>query len=335
MKRRLSAPFVILSVSGILIVAAFILSVYYGTKPIDIHTIFDALFHFDAENMDHQIVITSRLPRAIGALLIGIFLAVSGSLMQGMTRNYLASPAIMGVTDGSIFVVTAAMIFWPQASSLELVLLSMAGSALGALLVFGIARMVPGGFSPVKMAVLGTIIGMFLNGVSQALSTYFQISQTISFWYNARLYQINPEVLKLSLPLALVGLLLAFALSRSITALSLGDDVAVNLGIKTAWVKTLTMLSVAILTGLAVALAGKIAFIGLIIPHITRFLVGQDYRQIIPCSAALGGLFLLGCDLISRYINFPFETPVGVVTATFGVPFFLYLIRTRGGGKHA
>ena len=334
MRLKLSAPTIILTVSPVLMVATLLLSVYYGTKSIEISTIIDAIFHFDEANIDHQIVRVSRLPRAIGALLIGTFLAVSGALMQGMTRNYLASPAIMGVTDGSIFFITMVMILLPAASPLDMVIYSMIGSALGAALVFGIARMIPGGFSPVRMAVLGTIVGMFLNGVSQAMSTYFQISQDISFWYNARLYQVDPTILMISIPFAVIGLILAFSMSRSVTALSLGDDVAVNLGLNTTLIKGVTMLSVVILTGISVALAGKIAFIGLIIPHITRFLVGQDYRRIIPCAAMLGGLFLVWCDLISRFVNFPFETPVGVVTAAFGVPFFLYLIRTKGGGRN-
>ncbi len=335
MKWNLSAASVILLVSPFLAIGALMLSTYYGAKTIEIHTIVEAISNFNSENIDHQIVMVSRLPRAIGALLIGAFLAVSGALMQGMTRNYLASPAIMGVTDGSIFVITVCMVILPGASTLDMVVYSMIGSALGAGIVFGIASLIPNGFSPVRMAILGTIVGTFLGGVSQALATYYQISQNISFWYNARLHQINPEMLKLSIPLAIIGILLAMAMARSVTALSLGEDVAVNLGIKTTTIKLLTMLSVVILTGIAVALAGKIAFIGIIIPHMTRFIVGQDYRKIIPCSAAIGGIFLVMCDVISRYLNFPFETPVGVVTAMFGVPFFLYLIRTRGGGKHA
>ena len=325
----------LLVLGAVLLIIVSVLSVAYGTKSMSFATVRDALFHLDPDNIDHIIVRTSRIPRTAGALLIGAFLAVSGALMQGMTRNYLASPSIMGISDGSVFAVTLCMVFMPGASSMTMILYSLVGSALGAFLVFGTAKLLPGGVSPLTLAVLGTIIGTFLGGVSQALATYFQVSQNISFWYNARLHMMDPAVIKLALPFAAVGLVLALLMARPVTMLSLGDETAAGLGLKVGVVKGLTMLSVVLLTGISVAIAGKIAFVGLIIPHITRYLVGQDYRRIIPFTAFFGAFFLAFCDLISRYINFPFETPAGVVTALFGVPFFLYLIKTRGGGNHS
>ncbi|WP_066185976.1 MULTISPECIES: FecCD family ABC transporter permease [Gracilibacillus] len=313
------------------LIATLFTSIAFGSKSISLTTVWNGLLHFDSENMDHLIIHTSRLPRVIGALLIGAFMAVSGALMQGMTRNYLASPSIMGVADGSVFVITLCMIFLPDAAPMTLIIYSLIGSALGAFLVFSIARILPDGMTPLTLAILGTILGTFLNGISQALSTYFQVSQNISFWYNARLHQMDPVLIKWAIPFAILGLFLAIYVSRAITAISLGDEVAQGLGIKLMTIKTLTILSVVILTGISVAMAGKIAFIGLVIPHITRFLIGEDYRKIIPFSAVFGGLFLAWSDIISRFINHPFETPVGVVTALFGVPYFLYLIKTKGG----
>lgn len=310
-----------------------VLSVLFGVKNIAPATIWEALVQFDAGNVDHQIIRSSRLPRVVGAMLIGAFLAASGAIMQGMTRNALASPSLMGVSDGSVFAVTMTMIFWPDSGSVGLIALSMVGSAVGAGLVFGVARLIPQGMSPVKLTILGTVIGTFLSGVSAAAAAYFQISQNIGLWYNARLHQMDPELIKLSLPFAAVGLGLGLCLSKSVTVLSLGDELSAGLGQRTVLVKGLSMLAVVILTGVSVALAGKIAFVGLIVPHIARLLAGVDYRRIIPASAVLGALFLALCDLIARFVNAPFETPVGVVTALFGVPFFLYLIRAKGGGK--
>ncbi|MFD1953593.1 FecCD family ABC transporter permease [Paenibacillus thailandensis] len=310
-----------------------VLSVLFGAKNIAPATIWEALVQFDAGNVDHQIIRSSRLPRVVGAMLIGAFLAASGAIMQGMTRNALASPSLMGVSDGSVFAVTMTMIFWPDSGSVGLIALSMVGSAVGAGLVFGVARLIPQGMSPVKLTILGTVIGTFLSGVSAAAAAYFQISQNIGLWYNARLHQMDPELIKLSLPFAAVGLGLGLCLSKSVTVLSLGDELSAGLGQRTVLVKGLSMLAVVILTGVSVALAGKIAFVGLIVPHIARLLAGVDYRRIIPASAVLGALFLALCDLIARFVNAPFETPVGVVTALFGVPFFLYLIRAKGGGK--
>lgn len=185
------------------------------------------------------------------------------------------------------------------------------------------------------MAIIGTIIGTFLSSISAAMASYFQVSQNISFWYNARLHQIDPNLIKLAIPFALVGIGLALLISKSITVLSLGHEVSVSLGQKNVFVKVVAIISVVILTGISVALAGNIGFVGLIIPHITRFLVGFDYRLIISCAGVIGAIFLALSDILSRFLNHPFETPIGVVTALIGVPFFLYLIRKRGGMKYA
>ena len=179
------------------------------------------------------------------------------------------------------------------------------------------------------------MIGTFLSSLSQALASYYQVSQNISFWYNARLHQIDLEVLSLAVPFGIIGILLALLVSKSVTILSLGDDVAVGLGQRTIIANVLCILSVVCLTGTAIALVGKIGFVGLIIPHISRMLVGVDYKWMIPCAGVLGAIFLSLCDVLSRFINYPFETPIGVVTALIGVPFFLYLIRMKGGRGHA
>ncbi|SMF73709.1 iron complex transport system permease protein [Paenibacillus uliginis N3/975] len=335
MRFRCSLPAAILVIAPAAVILLIIASILYGAKNITVDVIWDSVFAFDADSVDHQIIMTSRLPRVIGAMLIGAFLAISGALMQGMTRNYLASPSIMGVSDGSVFAVTLFMVFMPNANSTWYIVCSLIGSAVGAGIVFGLAWMIPHGLSPVRLAILGTIIGTFLSGTANAIATYYQISQNLSFWYNARLHQMDPELIKLSIPFAVVGLSLALGLSKSVSVLSLGEEIAKGLGIRTVLVKSLAILAVVILTGVSVALAGKVAFVGLIIPHIARFLSGSDYRWIVPVSGVLGGVFLALCDILARFINFPFETPVGVVTALIGVPFFLYLIKTRGGGQHA
>lgn len=330
-----SLPAVILVMAPAVCLLLIAASILYGAKNITMDTVWDSIFAFDSENIDHQIIVSSRLPRVVGAMLIGAFLAVSGALMQGMTRNYLASPSIMGVSDGSVFAVTLFMVFIPNASSNMYIVSSLIGSAIGAAIVFGLAWLIPGGLSPVRLAILGTVIGTFLSGTAEALAAYFQISQNISFWYNARLHAMDPELIKLSIPFAIVGLCLAIVLSKSITLLSLGDETAKGLGVNTWLIKALAMLAVVILTGVSVALAGKVAFVGLIIPHIARFLSGSDYRWIVPVSGVLGGMFLALCDILARFVNDPFETPVGVITSLIGVPFFLYLIKTRGGAQRA
>lgn len=335
LKKTNRLSFSILVASPLLIAGVALISVMYGTKDISALTVWQAMTAFDAANIDHQIVRTSRIPRICAVLLVGAFLAVAGAVMQGITRNYLASPSLMGVNDGSAFVITIAIVFFPGLPNYQMILLSMLGSAMGAGIVFGFGSLIRNGLSPVRLAIIGTVIGTFLSSIATAIAMYFQVSQTVSAWYNTKVHMVDNDMLMLSLPFGLLGLILALFSARAITITALGNDIAVGLGQKTTTVKIVSMLAVVCLTGTAVALVGKIAFVGLVIPHITRFLVGVDYRFIIPCAAVIGAFFLALCDVLSRYVNFPYETPIGVLTALVGVPFFLFLVRKHGGEKHA
>lgn len=306
-------------------------SVACGTKYIDIGQVYEAFMAFDGTNVDHQIIIHSRLPRGMGALLIGSALAISGALMQGITQNPLASPGLMGVSDGSALAVTVSMIFFPTTSMIHQMIFSFIGSAFGAMLVFGLGAYMRNGLSPATLAILGSVIGTFLGGVAVVLNMYFQNSQDISFWYNARLHQIQPDHLQIAAIFITAGTAIALYIGKGVTILSLGKEVAISLGQRIVYVKLMAAFAVILLTGSAVALAGKIGFVGLIIPHIACFLVGSHYSRIIPISALLGGIGLVLADVVSRFLNYPFETPIGVITSLVGVPFFLYLARSKGG----
>lgn len=317
------------------IISVTILSVRMGTKDIPKEVVYDAIFKFDENNVDHLIIKNNRLPRAIAVLVVGGFLAVAGAIMQGITRNYLASPSLMGVNDGSAFFITIAMVFYPGLSNGSLILVSIIGSIVGALLVLGIGSTIKNGLSPVRLAIIGTIVGSFLSSLGSTIAMYFQVSQTISAWYNTKVHTVNNDLLKMIIPIGVIGILIAIIIAKDITISSLGEDIAVSLGQRTNIVKYLSMGSVVLLTATSVALVGKIAFVGLVIPNIIRLLVGHDYKYIIFYSL-IGGAFFLGlCDLLSRYIGYPFETPIGTVTAIIGVPFFLYMIKTKGGSKNA
>ncbi len=312
-----------------------VLSVRMGTKSIPKEVVFDAIFNFDESNIDHIIIRNNRLPRSIAVLVVGGFLAVAGSIMQGITRNYLASPSLMGVNDGSAFLITIAMVFYPGLSNGSLILVSIIGSVIGAVLVLGIGSSIKNGLSPVRLAIIGTIVGSFLSSLGSAIAMYFQVSQSISSWYNTKVHTVNSDLLKIIIPIGVIGIIVAIIIAKDITISSLGEDIAISLGQRTNIVKYLSVGAVVLLTATSVALVGKIAFVGLVIPNITRMIVGHDYKYIIPYSL-IGGAFFLGlCDLLSRYIAFPFETPIGTVTAIIGVPFFLYMIKTKGGSKDA
>ena len=316
------------------IIALTILSVTMGTKEISKEVVYDAIFNFDESNVDHLIVRTNRLPRVIAVLLVGGFLAVSGAIMQGITRNYLASPSLMGVNDGSAFLITIAMVFYPGLSNGSLIMISMVGSILGAGLVLGIGNSIKNGLSPVKLAIIGTIVGSFLGSLGSAIAMYFQVSQTISAWYNTKVHTVDGELLKMVIPIGVIGIIIAILTAKDITISSLGEDIAISLGQRTKFIKYFSMVAVVLLTSISVTLVGKIAFVGLVIPNIIRLLVGHDYKYIIPYSLIGGAFFLSLCDLLSRYVQFPFETPIGTVTSLIGVPFFLYMIKSKGGAKN-
>lgn len=308
------------------------LSISFGAASINLGTVWEAVVAFNPDVTDHQIIQEVRLPRVLSAVFIGSFLAVSGAIMQGMTRNPLASPAILGVTDGAAFAIALAFAFFPGTSYIGLLVWSFAGAGLGALLVFGIGMFAKGGITPVKLALAGVAVGAMLSSFSSAIGIHFDVAQDMAFWFAGGLAGMQWISIQMLIPVAVVGLGLAFFISRAITILSLGEEVSKGLGQKTVLIKTLGIITVLLLTGAAVAVAGRIGFIGLVIPHITRFLAGVDYRWIIPCSAVLGALLLVLADLGARMVNAPYETPVGAITALIGVPFFLYLARGEGRG---
>lgn len=315
-----------------LLAAAMASSIIYGASNIKLSTIWEAFVRFDADSTPHQIIQRLRMPRALAAALIGGSLAVSGAIMQGMTRNALASPSIMGVTAGASFMMSIGFAFMESPSITALMLLSFAGAGLGAGLVLLIGSLSKRGLTPVKLALAGSAVTALLSSISSAIAIRFNVAKDISFWYAGGVSGVQWVNVKLLIPVAIVGLLIALALSRSITVMSLGEEVATGLGQKTGTVKFLGTLVVLLLTGAAVAVGGTIGFVGLVIPHIVRFIVGPDYRLIIPCSAVMGALLLVFADVGARMINPPFETPVGAITAMIGVPFFLYLARREGRG---
>ncbi|WP_078394319.1 FecCD family ABC transporter permease [Shouchella patagoniensis] len=315
-----------------LLIVALLFSISYGAAQIDLKTVWQAVFQFDQSITDHQIIQEIRLPRALGAALVGSFLAVSGAIMQGMTRNALAEPSIMGVMDGAALAIAIMFAFGASVSGVSLMFAAFIGAGAGAAFVFAVGSLARGGLSPAKLALAGVTVGAFLSAISSGIAIHFNVAQDISFWFAGGLAGMNWYNIRLIIPVAIVGLGFAFALSRSVTVLSLGEDVARGLGQRILLIKTLGVIVVLLLTGAGVAVAGAIGFIGLVIPHITRGLVGVDYRYIIPCSAVLGALLLVSADLAARLVNAPYETPVGAMTALIGVPFFLYLARREGRG---
>lgn len=313
-----------------LLILGLAVSISVGAADIKLSTVWEAVFQFNPNLTQHQIIQELRLPRALAGALVGACFAVAGAIMQGMTRNPLADSGLLGINAGAGFVLALVFAFFPGMPFYFLILYSFLGAALGMFLVYGIAAISKGGLSPVRLALAGAAVGALLVAISEGISIYFQIGQDLAFWYAGGVAGTKWLQIKIMAPWIGAGLLGAFMLSRSITLLSLGDEVASSLGQRTGWVKLAGAVLVLVLAGAAVSAVGSIGFIGLVIPHVARYLVGVDYRWIIPCSAVLGSLLAVLADTAARIINPPYETPIGALIALIGVPFFLYLARKEG-----
>lgn len=329
-KERINRMIFVLIIAVMLFAGVVLVSLMIGTKIYGPSTIWEALFHRNQNNITHDIIWDIRLPRAIAAALIGAFLAVSGALMQALTRNVLAEPSLLGVSNGAAFTLVLVLTIFPGLTKLETMFTSMAGAGLAVLFVFSLSVLAKGGITPVKLALAGMATGMFLSSLTTSIALYFDVSKNISFWYAGDLSGSNWTDVKLLLIMGTFGLAVAFSISRALTLLSLGEEITRSLGIHIGLVRTLGVVAVLMLTGSAVAVAGTVGFVGLVIPHITRMAVGGKYGKLLPVAALLGSTLLVGADALSRTINAPYETPIGVLTAVIGVPFFLYMVRQDG-----
>ncbi|RNB87925.1 iron ABC transporter permease [Brevibacillus nitrificans] len=309
-----------------------VLSISFGAADIQFSVIWDAIFHFNPDVTQHQIIQEVRLPRLLGGAMVGASLAVAGAIMQGMTLNPLADSSILGLNSGAGFALALCFAFFPGLPFMYLILYSFLGAGLGAVLIFGIGSLAKGGLTPVRLVLAGAALSAMLSALSEGIALYFKVGQDMAFWYAGGVAGTKWYQLEIMFPWIVIALVGAIAISRSLTMLSLGDEIAKGLGMKTAWVKVVGTLLVLILAGSAVSVVGSVGFVGLIIPHVTRFLVGVDYRWVIPCSAVLGSLLVVFADLAARMVNPPFETPMGALIALIGVPFFLYLARKQGRG---
>ena len=300
-----------------------------GVRMIPLGDVIHSFTSFDALNVPDLIVQTLRLPRLLAALVCGVSFAVAGALMQGVTNNPMASPSILGINAGASFGLSLAMIFLPLASLQATIFASFFGAALATLVILALAASRRGKASPVYVALAGTAVSAVFLAVTQVLVVYFDVAQELSYWTAGGLGGIKmPEIMAV-LPWTLLGLAVAVSISRSVTLLSFGEEMAIGLGGKIVRIRALAGLAVLLLAGSAVAVAGPVGFVGLVVPHIVRRLVGIDYRLVVPFSALLGALLVVAADIVARTVTPPFEVPLGAVTALVGVPFFLYLANRK------
>lgn len=326
MKLRKINPTVVFLCSVIILIVALLVAISVGSVSYSNTEIFAALFS-NTESRIRDIIVSIRLPRIILASLVGMNLAISGAYMQAVMRNPMADPGVIGVSSGAALAAVTTMLVFPHMSRF-VPIFAFIGGCLACALVFLLSW--KNGTDSVRLILSGVAINALLGGgVSLMSLLYSDRIQGILLWVNGSLNAKSlPDVYRL-LPFSIVGLILSLFCIPYANALLLGDDVAKSLGVPVHFARVLLSAVAAYMTGVSIATVGLIGFIGLIIPHIARLLVGSDYKILIPLSAVLGAILLVSADTVARTAFSPIEIPVGVVMSVLGGPFFIWLLRRR------
>ena len=310
---------------------AIVLGICLGSTQVSPASFFQALLSGDTAGPAYRIVVHSRLPRVLGALLAGSALAVSGAILQAVLQNPLASPNIIGVNTGAGLLVLLCSAFFPSQEGL-LPFAAFLGALLTALLIFALAM--GNGVSKVTLVLTGIAMSSILGaGMNCIMILYPDAYIGASTFLVGGLSAVTLKGLRFAAVYILVGLALAMLLRRDMNIVSLGSSAARALGMNVTLIRFLLIVTAAILAGAAVSFAGLLGFVGLIVPHAIRFLIGGDNRFLVPISAFGGAAFVILCDLLSRVAFAPYEIPVGILLSFLGGPFFIYLvIRSRRNG---
>ncbi|MFG1983523.1 FecCD family ABC transporter permease [Streptomyces albidoflavus] len=271
-----------------------------------------------------------RIPRTLLAVVIGAALALSGAVMQGVTRNPLADPGILGVNMGASLAVVTGVAFFGLTSPTSYIWVAIVGAAASALFVYTVGTLGRGGATPLKLALAGAATSAaFASLVSAVVLPRNDIAGSFRLWQIGGVGGASYERIGQVLPFLAAGFLLCLLSARALNSLALGDELAAGLGERVALVRAVAALGAVLLCGAATAVAGPIAFVGLVVPHTCRLLVGVDHRWLLPLSMLLGAVLLTAADVVGRVVARPSEIDVGIVTALIGAPFFIYIVRRQ------
>ncbi|MNF42967.1 putative siderophore transport system permease protein YfiZ precursor [compost metagenome] len=317
--------------AGVVLLLSSVLSLAVGATWIPLSQIAAAFVHPDPLSVSHVLVTTTRLSRTLMAMAVGASLAVAGALMQALTRNPLASPGLFGINAGATFFIILCSSLFSLSSPDAWLWSAFIGAAVAGSLVWLIGNMGQGSLSPLRIVLAGAAMAALFSAFSQALLVVNQDGlDTVLFWLAGSLTERSLSVAAPLLICGVLGLFGAMLLAGQVNVLDAGEEIATGLGQRTGLIRLLMSVLVVCLAGSAVALAGSIGFIGLLVPHMVRKGLSIDHRWLLPGCALLGAIVLLLADTLSRVLILPQEVPVGVMTALFGAPFFILLAR-RGG----
>ncbi|WP_328187857.1 FecCD family ABC transporter permease [Marinobacter sp. OP 3.4] len=312
----------------LLLALAAVASLVYGNIPVTLGTLLDSLFAYDAGNIQHLVIRSERVSRTVVALAVGAGLAVAGVLMQSLTRNPLASPGILGINAGALFFVVAGATLFSLSLPSDLIWLAFLGAGVAAGLVFTLGQEPGQGLSPVRTVLAGVAITALFVSFSQGLLIMNQDRlESLLFWLAGSVSGRSLDAVMGLLPIIAVAIVITLLMTRQLNLLGMDDEVIQGLGLNVVRTRLLCVVLVIALAGTAVAIAGLIGFVGLIVPHMARAIFGTDHRWLLPASALIGAALLLIADTVARLVIPPQEIPVGVVTALLGTPLFLHLAR--------
>ncbi|GAA1616236.1 FecCD family ABC transporter permease [Actinoplanes couchii] len=324
-KRAIGFVLLVLTLAGVVV-----LSVTVGSRGLPPETIWAALTHHEPALPEHLIVSEVRVPRTVIGLIAGMALGLAGAVVQGVTRNPLADPGILGVNAGAALFVVIGISVFGLTDLIGYVWFSFAGAAGAAVLVYLIGAMGSGGATPVKIALSGAALSAVLGAATTAvLLTDADTFEEFRLWQVGSLAGRGAEVAVQAAPFLLIGAVLALASARVLNALGMGDDVAVSWGQNVTAGRLLCGAAVVLLCGAATAMAGPIGFVGLVVPHMARIVTGPDHRWLLPYAMILAPVLLLSADVLGRIVAHPGEVQVGIVTAVIGAPVFVALARRR------
>jgi iron complex transport system permease protein len=322
---------VIIAVTALLLTVMVAVNMMYGSATISFREIIKALSEKDSADFAYRIIVYLRLPRIVAAIAAGAALAVAGGVLQSVLNNALASPNIIGVNAGSGLFVVLITAFFPTHLTM-IPFAAFAGALIVALLIYFTAYKT--GASRITIVLAGLAVGSFFGAAIDAVLTLKpDVMISVNSFMVGGFSAVNFDVVRFALFYIVIGLILAMVLSREMNVISLGDEVAASLGVRVHLFRFVLIVCASLLAGSAVSFAGLLGFIGLIVPHMCRSMIGHDNRFVLPFSALAGALFVLTCDLIARTAFAPYELPVGIIMSAIGGPFFIYLLFKQRRGR--
>ena len=315
---------IVIVLLSIILIVGFILGNSRGTLEVSIKRIFQVIVSDDG-SPERMVIWNIRLPRMILAALVGINLALSGAILQGVMNNPLADPSIIGISSGAGLFGIVILVVMPQYQGF-VPIAAFLGAMLAAIIIYALAW--KGGIQPIRIILAGVAVSaLFGAGISGVLVFYSdRVHGALTFMNGSLSARSWPEVQAI-LPYTIIGLILAIIFSQKLNILILGDDVARGLGLNVEATRLGFTALAALLAASAVSVVGLLGFVGLIVPHTIRLIIGNDYKYMFPASALLGAVLLMLSDTFARTVLSPTEIPVGIVMAVLGAPFFLYLLR--------